>query len=66
VVRGVVLTQPPNKRFASVEKLGVLTVFLASEAAASIAGVALPIARSEASNVGPGTAFRSRGQTLAC
>jgi NAD(P)-dependent dehydrogenase (short-subunit alcohol dehydrogenase family) len=33
----------PNKRFATVEELGALTLFLASEAAASITGVALPM-----------------------
>jgi len=32
-----------NKRFATVEEIGALTVFLASEAAASITGVALPV-----------------------
>ena len=43
VIRDVLLAQQPNKRFASVEELGALTVFLASEAAASITGVALPV-----------------------
>ena len=43
VIREVLLAQQPNKRFASVEELGALTVFLASEAAASITGVALPV-----------------------
>src|SRR5262249_6638256 len=43
VVRDVLLAQQPNKRFATVEELGALTVFLASEAAASITGVALPV-----------------------
>ena len=38
VIRDVLLAQQPNKRFASVEELGALTVFLASEAAASITG----------------------------
>src|SRR6266851_2870405 len=32
-----------NKRFATVEELGALTVFLSTEAAASITGVALPV-----------------------
>jgi 3-hydroxybutyrate dehydrogenase len=43
VIRDVLLAQQPNKRFATVEQLGALTVFLASEAAASITGVALPV-----------------------
>jgi 3-hydroxybutyrate dehydrogenase len=43
IIREVLLAQQPNKRFASVEELGALTVFLASEAAASITGVALPV-----------------------
>src|SRR5262245_31356785 len=43
VVREVLLAQQPNKRFATVEELAALTVFLASEAAASITGVALPV-----------------------
>jgi 3-hydroxybutyrate dehydrogenase len=32
-----------HRRFAAVEELGALTVFLASEAAASITGIALPV-----------------------
>ena len=43
VIRDVLLAQQPNKRFAKVEELGALTVFLASDAAASITGVALPV-----------------------
>ena len=43
VVRDVLLAQQPNKRFASVEELGALAVFLASDAAASITGIALPV-----------------------
>ena len=43
VIRDVLLAQQPNKRFATVEELGALAVFLASEAAASITGVALPV-----------------------
>ena len=43
VIRDVLLAQQPNKRFATVEELGALTLFLASEAAASITGVALPV-----------------------
>ena len=43
VIRDVLLAQQPNKRFATVEELGALAVFLASAAAASITGVALPV-----------------------
>ena len=43
VVHDVLLAQQPNKHFASVEELGALTVFLASDAAASITGTALPV-----------------------
>ncbi len=43
VIRDVLLAQQPNKRFATVEDLGALAVFLASEAAASITGIALPV-----------------------
>jgi 3-hydroxybutyrate dehydrogenase len=43
VVRDVLLAQQPNKRFATVEEIGALTAFLASDAAASITGTALPV-----------------------
>lgn len=43
VVRDVLLAQQPNKRFATVEEIGALSAFLASEAAASITGIALPV-----------------------
>jgi 3-hydroxybutyrate dehydrogenase len=43
VIRDVLLAQQPNKRFATVEELGGLTVFLASDAAQSITGIALPV-----------------------
>ncbi|MFZ0838916.1 MAG: 3-hydroxybutyrate dehydrogenase [Xanthobacteraceae bacterium] len=43
VIRDVLLTQQPNKKFATVEENGALTVFLASEAATSITGSALPV-----------------------
>ena len=43
VVRDVLLAQQPNKRFASVEEIGALALFLASDAAASITGTALPV-----------------------
>jgi 3-hydroxybutyrate dehydrogenase len=43
VIRDVLLAQQPNKRFATVEEIGALAVFLTSEAAASITGIALPV-----------------------
>jgi len=43
VIRDVLLAQQPNKKFATIEELGALTVFLASNAAASITGAALPV-----------------------
>jgi 3-hydroxybutyrate dehydrogenase len=43
VIRDVLLAQQPNKRFATVEQLGALAVFLAGEAGASITGAALPM-----------------------
>ncbi|MDD1518176.1 MULTISPECIES: 3-hydroxybutyrate dehydrogenase [Bradyrhizobium] len=43
VIRDVLLAQQPNKRFATVEELGALVVFLSTDAAASITGVALPV-----------------------
>jgi 3-hydroxybutyrate dehydrogenase len=43
VIRDVLLAQQPNKRFATVAELGALSVFLASDAAASITGTALPV-----------------------
>jgi 3-hydroxybutyrate dehydrogenase len=43
VIHDVLLAQQPNKRFATVEELGALTVFLSSNAAASITGTALPV-----------------------
>ncbi|QJP12352.1 3-hydroxybutyrate dehydrogenase [Starkeya sp. ORNL1] len=42
VVREVLLAQQPNKRFATVEQMGAIAVFLAGEGAASITGAALP------------------------
>ena len=43
VIREVLLAQQPNKRFATVKELGALAVFLASDAAASVTGTALPV-----------------------
>jgi 3-hydroxybutyrate dehydrogenase len=43
VIRDVLLAQQPNKRFATVEELGALALFLASDMAASITGAALPV-----------------------
>jgi 3-hydroxybutyrate dehydrogenase len=42
VVRDVLLAQQPNKKFATVEEMGAVAVFLASDAASSITGIALP------------------------
>jgi 3-hydroxybutyrate dehydrogenase len=43
VIRDVLLAQQPNKRFATVEEMGAMAVFLSSAAAASITGTAIPI-----------------------
>ncbi len=43
VIRDVLLAQQPNKRFATVEQIGALAVFLASDDGASITGAALPV-----------------------
>ena len=43
VIRDVLLAQQPNKRFASVDEIGAMTAFLATDAAASITGAAIPI-----------------------
>ncbi len=43
VVREVLLAKQPNKRFATVDEIGALTVFLAGDGAASITGAALPV-----------------------
>lgn len=43
VVSDVLLKAQPNKRFAQVSEIGALAVFLASDAAKSITGTALPV-----------------------
>ncbi|WP_406855201.1 3-hydroxybutyrate dehydrogenase [Alsobacter sp. KACC 23698] len=43
VVRDILLAQQPNKRFATVEQLSALALFLATPEAGSITGAALPM-----------------------
>jgi 3-hydroxybutyrate dehydrogenase len=43
VIKEILLAQQPNKKFATVDELGALAVFLSSDAAASITGNALPV-----------------------
>jgi 3-hydroxybutyrate dehydrogenase len=43
VISDILLAAQPNKRFATVEEIGALAVFLATEAGASITGAALPV-----------------------
>jgi 3-hydroxybutyrate dehydrogenase len=43
VIREVLLAQQPNKRFATVEQIGALAVFLSGEQGASMTGTALPV-----------------------
>jgi 3-hydroxybutyrate dehydrogenase len=43
VIREVLLAQQPNKRFATTDELGGIATFLASDAAASITGAAIPV-----------------------
>ena len=43
VIREVLLAQQPNKRFATISEIGALAVFLATDAAQSITGTALPV-----------------------
>ena len=43
VIRDVLLAAQPNKKFATVEELGALTVFLCGTGGASITGTALPV-----------------------
>ncbi|PVE22686.1 3-hydroxybutyrate dehydrogenase [Microvirga sp. KLBC 81] len=43
VIRTILLAEQPNKRFAMAEEIGAFATFLASDAAASITGAALPM-----------------------
>lgn len=43
VIRDVLLAAQPNKRFATVEEIGALTVFLCGAGGTSITGTALPV-----------------------
>lgn len=43
VIRDVFLKNQPSKRFATVEEIGALAVFLCSDAASSITGTAIPV-----------------------
>jgi 3-hydroxybutyrate dehydrogenase len=43
VIRDVLLAQQPNKRFATVEEVGAVVVFLAGDKAGSITGTAIPV-----------------------
>jgi 3-hydroxybutyrate dehydrogenase len=43
VIRDVFLKNQPTRRFATVEEMGALAVFLCSDCAASITGTALPV-----------------------
>ena len=43
VIRDVILASQPNQRFIEVEELGALAVFLSSDMARSITGIAIPV-----------------------
>lgn len=43
VIENVLLAAQPSRRFATVEELGALAVFLSSEAGQSITGIAMPV-----------------------
>jgi 3-hydroxybutyrate dehydrogenase len=43
VIRNVLLVNQPTKKFATTEEMGALTVFLSTDAAASITGTTLPV-----------------------
>jgi len=42
MIRDILLAQQPNKRFATVEKIGTLVAFPCTDAVRSITGAALP------------------------
>jgi 3-hydroxybutyrate dehydrogenase len=43
VIRDVLLKEQPNKRFANVEEIGALAVFLCSDSGISVTGTAIPV-----------------------
>lgn len=43
VIKQVLLKEQPNRKFATVEELGALAVFLSGDGGASITGIALPV-----------------------
>lgn len=43
VIRDILLAKQPNKKFATVEEIGALAVFLCSDLAQSITGTAIPV-----------------------
>jgi 3-hydroxybutyrate dehydrogenase len=43
VIREILLANQPNKRFATVEEIGALAVFLCGDGGASITGAAIPV-----------------------
>jgi 3-hydroxybutyrate dehydrogenase len=43
VVRQVLLKEQPNRKFATVEQIGALAVFLCSEAGSSVTGASIPV-----------------------
>lgn len=43
VIRDVLLAAQPTKRFATIEEMAALAVFLTTDGAASITGTALPV-----------------------
>jgi hypothetical protein len=60
VIRGVLLAQQPNKRCATVEEKGALTVFLASDSAASITGITPLLVAQLALGLAPSVGSRCR------
>ena len=43
VIKQVLLKEQPNKKFATVEQIGALAVFLSSDAGSSITGTSIPV-----------------------